>query len=58
MHFFHPSAEVPEEEERHKHAEEIREMKASELRAQLQTDPLLHEKIDGITALLSEHAKT
>lgn len=54
MHWFHPAADVPEEEERHKQACSLREEKAAELRSKLQTDPDLEAKLKNISNLLSD----
>lgn len=53
MHWFHPAADVPEEEDRHKLACAIREEKAAELRAKLQTDPDLEARLNNISNLLN-----
>lgn len=52
--FFHPTKDVPDEDERHRDAVALRQAKAVALREQLKTDPSLNAKIDGITALLRE----
>ena len=56
--FFHPEATVPEEEDRHKEAVELRKSKVLELREKLKSNPSLNEKIDGITAQLLTGVET